>query len=96
MVRVMLPVKIDVYHGTRSKSYDCKYADVTFSGTFNACFTDNRNIVTIAKDFDGVDSITVHLISGDHKHNGYSELVYIAKDGNTVTVKLAKPQNSEV
>ena len=92
----MPQVKIDVYHGTRSKTFSCEYADVTFAGTFNAKFADSRKLLTIGKDFDGADSITVHLALRDELHTGYSELVSITRDGEYIIVKLAKPENSEV
>lgn len=95
-VKAMPLVKIDVYHGTRSKSFTCEYADVTFSGTFNARFKDSRKLLTIGKDFDGADSITVHMTLRDEVHTGYSDLVYITRDGEFVDIKMAKPENSEV
>ena len=69
---------------------DYAYAPL-FDGTCGISLSDNRDLLTVAEEFDGLDWIELTDIDGQkYRFEGYTELISISKLGARYTISLAK------
>lgn len=83
-------VKVTVTKGTKSKDYDFDYAAKTFDDAFFGYLPTDAAILTVARYFDGADTIVIHEVLTETVLEGYSILQSIAKFQNGYHIKLVK------
>ena len=81
---------------SKEKTYEVDYAYAPlFDGACGISLSDNRDLLTVAEEFDGLDWIELTDIDGQkYRFEGYTELISISKLGARYTISLAKRGDS--
>ncbi len=83
-------VKVTVTKGTKSKNYDFDYAAKTFDDAFFGYLPTDAALLTVARYFDGADTIVIHEALTETVLEGYSVLESITRFKDGYQIKLVK------
>lgn len=83
-------VKVTVTKGTKNKDYDFEYAAETFENEFFGYLPTDAAILTVARYFDGADTIVIHEALKETVLEGYSTLESITRHREGYQIKLTK------
>ena len=83
-------VKVTVTKGTKSKDYDFEYAAKTFDDAFFGYLPTDAALLTVARYFDGADTIVIHETLTETVLEGYSVLESITRHMEGYQIKLVK------
>lgn len=82
-------IKITIKKKNKLKTFECQFADKTFSGQFYCHVLTDSKLSEIAKEFDDPDEITVHETLADKTFTEFTKVVSVVakEDGYMVALK---------